>query len=65
MKVQIDSFPVKKLIKEADAEEEEEKHFIKKKFNERAELVDKKARLNTKKIQIIASVMKHYHGCNH
>ena len=36
-----------------------------KKLNERAKLVDKKARLRTKKLQTTASAMKCYCGCNH
>ena len=56
-------FPVKELIIEEDAEEEEENQ-TKKKFNERAELVDKKAILNMNKMELKASAMKCYYGFN-
>ena len=58
---QIASLPVNELIREAGAEEEEE-NCTKKKCNGRDELVDKKARLNMKKMRTKASAMKCYYG---
>ena len=44
----ITSFPVKELIRELDTEEEES-DYIMNKFKEKAKLVDKMAKVNTKK----------------
>ena len=60
---QIASLPVKELIREVDAEEEE-CNYINSKFKDRAKLVDKMARMNIKKIQLSASAMKCYYGHN-
>ena len=57
----IPSASFKEIIREAGTEEEEDE-CIKQKFKERAELVDKDARVNIKKIQMIACVMKCYYG---
>ena len=40
-------------------------HMIKNKFKDRSNLVDKMSRMNVKKIQLSASAMKYYYGCNH
>ena len=46
-------------------EKEEETNYIKKPFKDRSHLVDKKARVNIDKTQLIASAMKYYYDCDH
>ena len=60
---QIASASVKETIRKVDAEEEEDEK-IKQKVKERADLFDKNARVSIKKIQMTASAMKFYCGCN-
>ena len=60
----IASLPVKELVVEVDAEEEDN-NYIKNKFNDRAKLADKKTRVIIKKTQLTALDMKCYYGCNH
>ena len=52
------------IIREADVEEEGDEN-MKQKFKERSDFVDKDARVSIKKIQMIASTIKCYYGCNH
>ena len=52
------------MIREVDVEEEEDEHSNKK-FKERADLVDKDARVSMKRFKVTASTMKYYHRCNH
>ena len=61
---QIELFPVAELIWEV-YEKEEETNYIKKPFKDRSHLVDKKARVNIDKTQLIASAMKYYYDCDH
>ena len=58
---QIASVPVKEISRETDAEDKEDYH-IRQKSNERAEIVEKEARLSTSKMKIIEPVMKCYCG---
>ena len=53
------------MIREEDLEEEKDEH-IKQKVKERADLADKDARVNMKKIQMIESTMRYLvlYGCN-
>ena len=61
---QIASMQINELIREVDTEKEEGNYVINK-FKDRANLIDKKARINIKKIILSESVMKCYYGCNH
>ena len=54
---QIASVSVKALMREVNAEEEE-CNYVKTKFKDREDLVNKMAKLNIKKIQLSASAMK-------
>ena len=56
--------PIKELIREIDAEEEE-KEYVANKFKEHNHLVDAMARKNLKKIPLPASACKYYCGYNH
>ena len=58
---QIASMPTKEMIREIDAEEEENE-CIRNKFKEQEHLVDKIAPKNLKKIPLSASALKCYYG---
>ena len=61
---QLASMPIKELIRDIDAEEEEEECATRK-FKELKHLVNMKARKYLKKIPLSASALKCYYGCNH
>ena len=61
---QIASLPVKELIGEVDSEEEEW-NCVNSKFKCKDHLMDKKARMNIKKMQLSVSVMKFEGGLNY
>ena len=54
---QVAHVPFKEIMKDIDAEDEKDEH-VRQKFKERAELVDKEARLIMSKMQMKASSIK-------